>query len=64
MIQIANVSRDAAPELELFDGVHVESKAWEVCREKRARSARVLFWNVTSRPEDVLERGIEGRESI
>jgi len=26
---------------------HYDAKAWEVCRQKRARVGRVLFWNVT-----------------
>lgn len=26
---------------------HYDAKAWEVCKEKRAREGRVLFWNVT-----------------
>lgn len=45
---------------------HYESKAWEICRAQADRSngRRVLFWNVTARPEDVLARGVEGGRII
>lgn len=26
---------------------HYDAKAWEICKQKRARAGRVLFWNVT-----------------
>lgn len=39
--------RDVGPLNEDFDSDrHYESKAWAVCKKKRTRRGRVLFWNV------------------